>query len=197
MHHEYELVGLGALFTAGGIGLLFVPDLAGAGWYVLAIGLLSLGAASWFLWRGGNVPHPPADLPSLPAPTPTARGCPKCGSASRPMTGAETTDFYGYDRFVLVRPRRCLGCGFGYEAQPTRAGCYLMVAVAAVGVLIGMAFLVGGPFLMWLAFRDANLNTVEQGKHVLGGIGLCAVGVWWVRRCWQTGRRYWHLKDSA
>jgi hypothetical protein len=113
------------------------------------------------------------------------------------MTGAETTDFYGYDRFVLVRPRVCLACGHGFEAQPSRAGCYLMVGVAAVGALIGVGFIALGPLMLRDALLDATATAVERFKLALGGVGACGVGAVWVWRCWKTAHRYWLLKDKA
>lgn len=143
------MIVLGGIMVVAGVAMLVLPDLNGAGWSIVAAGLLAGGFGYWFHVRGGNVPHPPRDLPSPPEPAPASAGksCPACGSGSvRPMDGAETTAFYGYDRFVLVRPRICLVCGHGFESEPSSFGAYLMVAVAALGVLVGVALTLMLPF---------------------------------------------------
>src|SRR4051794_40031972 len=159
MRQEHWAIVTGALMTVGGLALLAIPDFDGAGWYVAAAGLLYAGFGAWFHIRGGNVPYPLFGSAPLPPPAVAAVGCPACGGTStRPMTGAEATAFYGYDRLVLVRPKVCLGCGQGFEAQPSRVGCHLMIGVAAVGGLVGLAFFAGVPLALWFAVQDGMFN---------------------------------------
>jgi hypothetical protein len=198
MGQVYYLIALGAVFVVAGLASLTIRDFDGAGWYVVGAGLVAIASGLWFAVRGGNRPHPPADLPPLPSPGPASGGCPKCGSAqSRVMTGTETTDFYGYDRFILVRPRICLACGAGFEMPPGRIGCYLMIGVAALGVLLGVVVLVGGPVLLWRAANDPMVSAAKQVKIALSGVGVLVLGRWWVARSWRVGRRYWALLTQA
>jgi DNA-directed RNA polymerase subunit M/transcription elongation factor TFIIS len=78
--------------------------------------------------------------------------CPKCGSDRvRRMSAAELQEFYGGNPFVLSPPRKCSSCGHGYEAIPSAAGCYTMMALSALGVLVGAGFVVLGilaPFIV-------------------------------------------------
>jgi hypothetical protein len=198
MEPAFKLFAMGAVYVVAGLASFAIRDLDGAGWFMIAIGVVAVATGIWCVVRGGNVPHPPAVLPDLPSPAPAGGCCPKCGGASsRPMTAIETTAYYGYDRFVLARPRTCLGCGSGFEVQPSRAGCYLMVACTAVAGLAGVALIGGGPLLVWVRAHNAELDRTEWAEAVLGGVIITGGGGWWVYRCWLFGRRYWWLLDRG
>ncbi|CAN5542847.1 hypothetical protein BH10PLA2_BH10PLA2_25150 [soil metagenome] len=178
-----QMIALGGVLILAGTAMAFVKDFNGAGWYVLGAGLVAIAFGSWFLLRGGNVPHPPANLPKPPPPAPLAATCPHClATDSRPMTAVETTAFYGYDRFVFKRPRICSICNTGYEPKTPRLASLLMIGVGAVGMLIGVAFLLGGPFGVWMGWHDAAMAASQRFKCVAGGIVMLPVGVWWIRR---------------
>lgn len=187
------MIVLGGIMVVAGVAMLVLPDLNGAGWSIVAAGLLAGGFGYWFHVRGGNVPHPPRDLPSPPEPAPASAGksCPACGSGSvRPMDGAETTAFYGYDRFVLVRPRICLVCGHEFEFG----------TVVVRGVSDGGGRGVGGAgrsgldphvalrTLARIPGHGVHLDHKSQTRAAAYG------GVWWIRRSARVLDHYWRLR---
>jgi hypothetical protein len=193
MRPETKLMIVGGMLAAAGGAMLAVSAFDGAGWLILSAGGVAAGMGAWFVRRGGNTPHPPAVAVALPAAVPTRVGCPKCGEPkTRPMTPVETTSFYGFDRFVLTRPRKCLECGHGFEVLPSLAGCYTMVGVAAAGVCLGLVLMAVGLFGSYL--MAAKCGTVGQLKAAAGAVGLLTAGPWWVVRSCRVSARYWSLR---
>jgi hypothetical protein len=95
--------------------------------------------------------------------------CPKCGSRDvRAMSSKETKEFYGGDVIVLTAPRLCRSCKHGWEARPSKLGCYVMIAFSVLGMLLGIGLIV---FVF-----VAHLYWWASGKwkwvYLCGGVGL-------------------------
>ncbi|WP_422928833.1 hypothetical protein [Singulisphaera sp. PoT] len=191
MRQEHGMIVLGGLIVAGGLALLMLPDLNGAGWYIAAAGLVAAGFGYWFHVRRGNVPEPPEVEPVLPPPAASSNLCPACGSTSiREMNAVETTAFYGYDRFVLARPRVCISCAQGFEPLPSRAGARLMVGAAGLGILLGLALFAMGPLVLAGIVRKGGLTEHMKYKLVLSVPVLIYVSIWWSRRSFRVLDKY-------
>jgi hypothetical protein len=184
------------LFVLAGLAMLAINDLREAGWYCLGGGLIASMLVVFLNWRvGPDAPPPPlAGPPSLPKPSRVRDQCPTCGSAElRVMNASETKAFYGYDRFVLYLPRRCLACGHAFEVHPGVVGCYFLAGFSALGVLFGLFLLLLGPFLAYAMFFSQRPMEANP-KLILGMIVAPVLGALTVWRFSKETLRYWRLR---
>lgn len=85
----------------------------------------------------------------------SGRACPKCGGTDvRAMSHHQTVAFYGDDRFVVTPPRRCRGCGHGFELPPSAARGWATVTVGVFGLVVVAAMAAG-----WLVVLGMQLST--------------------------------------
>jgi hypothetical protein len=183
-------------FVLAGLLMLATNDLREAGWYCVAGGLITSILVALLNWRLGPdaPPSPLAGPRSLPKPSRARDQCLNCGSADlHIMNASETKAFYGYDRFVLYHPRRCLACGQAFEVHPGVVGCYFLAGFSALGVLFGLFLLLLGPFLAYAMFFSRRPMEVSP-KLVLGMVVVPILGALTVWRFSKETLRYWRLR---
>lgn len=180
-------------FVLAGLAMLMTRDLASAGWYCIAAGLLVSALALFLRSRlGYDAPlqlSPLVGPASLPAPSPSRHRCPACGSSDlHILSMGETRRFYGYERFVLYLPRRCLACGHAFEAHPGTAGCYFLACFSVLGLLFGF-WLISRP--LSIIYFELKLDPVDW---ILGMIVAPVLGPLTVWRFSKETRRYWRQR---
>lgn len=85
----------------------------------------------------------------------SGRACPKCGGTDvRAMTHLQTLAFYGDDRFVVSPPRRCRGCGHGFELSPSAVRGWVTIGVGLFGLVVVAVMTTG-----WLVLLGMQLST--------------------------------------
>lgn len=187
------------LFVLAGLAMLTTNDLREAGWYCLGSGLIApvlVAFLGW--WLGYDAPPSPlAGPPSLPKPSPLQDQCPVCGSTDlHIMNASETKAFYGYDRFVLYRPRRCSACRHAFELHAGALGCYFLAGFSALAVLFGLFLLLLGPFLGYAMFFSQRPMEAKP-RLILGVIVAPILGALVVWRFTKETLRYWRLRKGA
>lgn len=190
------VVACGMFVVAGG-ALLTISDLAVVGWYCIGAGLVGAVGTSLLVRRLGSdvSPSPLAGPPSLPEPGAARDRCPACGASQlQIMTAGEAQEFYGYDRFVLLMPRRCMTCAHEFEVDPGKLGCYFLTGFSVIGALFGLFLVAMGPCLVYAMFfspRPMNAGpSVTLGAAVVPVIG--AIIAW---RFAKETLRHWKLSN--
>lgn len=182
-----------ALIVAGG-AIQWIDDelLHQSGFYMIAAGIVSLAFVCWYSLRGGDSHYSGWKSIDRVVPTTKSNICPTCGGHSiRKMTAVETTEFYGYDRFVIVRPMLCEECGRGFEKQMSNLGAIGMVLAASSGVLFGLGAIAASFVVAWMLANDRSMWTFAQIKLFAGAPILFIAGCWWVLRCSRVIVRSW------
>lgn len=195
MNAKHCLSILSFAFIVAGSAIQWIENerLHQSGIYMITAGIFSLGFVCWYSRRGGDSHYSGWKSIDRVVPSTNPNICPTCrGHFVRKMTAAETTEFYGYDRFVFVRPMLCEECGRGFEQQISTLGAMGMVLAASLGVVFGLGAIVASFVCAWMLSNDRSLWAFVQIKLFAGIPIVFIAGCWWVLRCSRVIVRSWN-----
>jgi hypothetical protein len=120
--------------------------------------------------------------------------CPLCGSRDiGAMSPKETFVFYGGNAIVVCAPRRCRACRHGWEVRTGRFASIAMLAFSAMGILVGLGFMIGCVAMMVLIARAPNnailsvWNVFALGTWCIAGFVLTMVSARALSKYWRAG----------